>query len=163
MVLKSDEDLYREYRDEKSDSSFQQIYLRHSGPLFRFIYRFTANQQATDDVVQDIFMELLSGKFSGSGPGHLKNWLYTVAKNKGLNWIKGKRNETADELVLENLDAGVDSEAQLIHTDLLEHLGRLESKLPHELLSTWSLRKSGLDNAQIANRTAGAYRQRSFS
>jgi DNA-directed RNA polymerase specialized sigma24 family protein len=38
-----------------SDIEFQAHYQRLSGPLFRFIFRYTNNQEATEEVLHDIF------------------------------------------------------------------------------------------------------------
>jgi RNA polymerase sigma factor (sigma-70 family) len=150
MAYQSDEELYQTYLNEKSEVAFRQLYQRHCGPLNRFVYRFTQSQPVCDELIQDIFTELISGRFTHSEGAQLKSWLYTVARNKSLNWIKKKRKEVSDTSILEFLDDGVDSEAQIIQTNLLERLSAVELTLPKDLLKTWSLRKAGLDNAQIA-------------
>lgn len=146
----SDEELLRAYFKDRNQYAFKLIYNRHSGVLFSFIYRFTLNHQAADEIVQDAFTELLLGKFTESFEGSLKSWLFTVARNKSLNFIKKKSFEVKSDQSLEEKKDGVDLEEKLIHLDLLERLQKSESILPPEILKTWSLRKQGLDNNQIA-------------
>lgn len=146
-----DEELLKIYLKDRNEGAFKVIFDRHSRTLFSFIYRFTVNQQAADEIVQDIFAELLSGKFTESFDGSLKSWLFTVARNKSLNLLKKKTFEMFTGEDFNERKDDQDLEYRIIHSDLLGRLSRSESILPPEILQTWSLRKQGLDNNQIAN------------
>lgn len=126
-------------------------YDRYSGPLLRFIYRFTENREAAEEILQDIFEQLLSGKFHTSS-GSLKAWLFTVAKNKSLNYI-GKSAYKLSERLVEDVHFNEDCiETRLIQSNLLRQLASAEASLPEDLNLTWNLRKEGLDYRQIADR-----------
>lgn len=133
-----------------SKAEFEQIYRRYSGPLFRYIYRFTADSQTAEEILHDIFIEVGEGRCPQAQTEAIKAWLYTVAKNKSLNFLKSKkiRNEKkfflSDEIIPEEITEKIDS--QLLNKEL-----RIaESLLPNDLKSPWQLRKQGFDNVEIA-------------
>jgi RNA polymerase sigma-70 factor (ECF subfamily) len=130
------------------EGCFRAVYDRYSGPLFRFLYRFTGNHEVSEEILQDIFLELLNGRFKFTEEGTLKSWLFTVAKNRGLNLRKKTARNVQTNLhevrSFENL------EEQTIADNLICHLKKAESVLPADLRETWNLRKHGLDNQQIA-------------
>jgi RNA polymerase sigma-70 factor (ECF subfamily) len=134
------------------EASFRSVYLRYSGPLFRFLYRFTANNQASEEILQDIFLELLAGRFKSTEGGTLKAWLFTVAKNRGLNYRK--KMVTRKQLQFNDQISPGDLEEQTIAQNLLKNLKSAEERLPQDLKQTWELRKRGLDYQEISEALA---------
>jgi RNA polymerase sigma factor (sigma-70 family) len=151
MNQKTDEELYTEMLQGAKDLSFRQLYQRHSSPLFRFVYRFTLNRQSAEEILQDIFTQLLSGKFQVNETSNLKSWLYTLAKNKSLNHLKKSSHEKLNETAIGNAVETNDLEANFLDGNLLNKLSHLEKKLPVDLMQTWNLRKQGFDYKQIAD------------
>ncbi|HAZ13165.1 MAG: hypothetical protein A2X86_20785 [Bdellovibrionales bacterium GWA2_49_15] len=94
MDQNSDEDLLRELTQDP-ERGLRLIYQRYAGPLFRFIYRFTVNRESAEELLHDIFIQLLAGKFKNGPDSNLKSWLFTSAKNKCLNHLKKKTCEIA--------------------------------------------------------------------
>ena len=129
---------------------FQAVYDRYSGSLFRFLYRFTGNNQSSEEILHDIFAELIAGKFKSTDTGSLKSWLFTVAKNRGLNHRKKSSKES--QINVDDLASDSSLEEQTIKHGLLLHLARAEDVLPIDLKETWNLRKLGLDYNEIAEK-----------
>jgi RNA polymerase sigma factor (sigma-70 family) len=145
-----DNDLYLQLKnDNKKEAAFRSLYDRYSSPLFRFIYRFTLNQQVAEEILHDIFLQLLNDKYNAS-EGNLKGWLFTVAKNKSLNHAKKSSFEVSQDLAIENAASESDLEQSLITQNLFKNLSLVENNLPEELKQTWNLRKQGLDYQQIS-------------
>lgn len=151
MSEKSDEALYLEMQRSKDPEIFKALYDRHSGPLFRFIYRFTLNRQITEDLLQEIFTQFFSGKYQYDEGGSLKSWLYTVAKNKSLNHLKKMSFEVSGLKNLDSFRSDQNIEESLIEKNLISALQLAEGQLPTEMKETWKLRKAGLDYKQISN------------
>ena len=146
----SDNDLYFQLKiDSKKESAFRILYDRYSSSLFRFIYRFTLNKQVAEEILHDIFIQLLSDKYNAS-EGNLKSWLFAVAKNKSLNHAKKASFETSDDLAIAEATSESDFEQSFINYNLLKNLSLLESNLPSDLRLTWNLKKQGLDYQQIS-------------
>lgn len=147
----TDEDLYLELSKGDRERAFHVLYFRHSGPLFRFLYRFTLNASSAEEILQDIFEELLKSHLKASETLNLKSWLYTLAKNKSLNYLKKSKREINSEMDIENARDNSDLELSTENQNLLVRLKDLEKKLPEELSETWRLRKDGMDYQQIAD------------
>lgn len=145
----SDEDLEHNYLS-KPDQYFKAVYDRYSSSLFRFLFRFTRNNQASEDILHDIFLELINGKFKATDGGTLKAWLFTVAKNRGLNYQKKAVREVKDDLT--HCESNKNIEDETIQQNLLSHLTKLEINLPPDLKETWHLRKAGHDYQVIATK-----------
>jgi len=111
------------------------VYSRFGEPLYRFIYRFTGNREAAEEILQDTFIQLVDGKFVGN-EAEVKNWLYAVARNKSLNHLKRQREPVALEMSVP------DTRLLLLQV--------AETALPDDLKRTWDLRKEGLDYQEIA-------------
>lgn len=144
----SDDDLEQAFAIHPA-GNFQAIYDRYSGPLFRYLSRFTTSPQQSEEILHDIFVELLNSKFQTSESGSLKSWLYTLAKNKAINHRRKSSRETGSENI--EHESNEDLEASLIQANLLIHLRNVEGNLPHDLHQTWQLRKNGLDYNAIAS------------
>ncbi len=145
-----DNDLYIQLRtDSKREAAFRCLYDRYSSSLFRFIYRFTLNRQIAEEILHDIFIQLLNDKYS-QPEGNLKSWLFAVAKNKSLNYARKASFETSEDSAIANATSESDMEQSLITQDLFKTLSLVESRLPADLQQTWSLRKQGLDYRQIS-------------
>lgn len=144
-----DDEILRDLRTDP-EAAFRRLYDRYAGPLLRFLFRFTGSQEAAEELLHDLFIELLKGSFQDRGDG-LKNWLFTVARNKGLNHRRRARREIPSE----DADAGADPsdlEEGTISAQLLRRLAFHEKALPEDLAVTWRLRREGLDYEQIAAR-----------
>lgn len=127
------------------------LYERYASVLLRFLYRFNGNRARSEEILHDIFLEVLNGKAAQLPPGALKTWLFTVAKNKALN---NQRRENHARNVTEMPAAADDAEETRATEKALEKLAASESRLPPELRETWRLRRAGLDYQQIAERLA---------
>lgn len=151
MTFKSDEKLYKEVADRKDEKAFRELYLRHSGPLLRFVYRFTQNLQSAEEILQDIFTQVLDHKFHLNSEANFKSWLYTVAKNKSLNHLKKEIVFSKD---LEDVVGDSNLEKNLIEDETQNQFKKIETLLPQDLSEAWRLRKSGYDYQQIADQLA---------
>ncbi|MES2759571.1 MAG: RNA polymerase sigma factor [Pseudomonadota bacterium] len=77
----ADTDLLRKIRTGDA-SAFEALYLRHQGPLFRFALLRSGSADTAADVVQEVFMGLLTASFSFDPTrGLLQNFLFGVARN----------------------------------------------------------------------------------
>lgn len=137
---------------------FQRIYDRYSSSLFRYLFRFTGDAPTAEEILHDIFVQLLDEKFKETPGGTLKAWLFAVAKNRGLNHLKRASTRAAlsspRDSGLQIIDRRTDLEGHIIAKNLLSQLAHHESNLPQDLKETWELRKQGLDYQEIATALA---------
>jgi RNA polymerase sigma-70 factor (ECF subfamily) len=77
----SDTELLRQLRAGTA-AAFEALYLRHQGPLFRFAVLRSGSTETAADVVQEVFMGILTGSFKFDPlRGLLQNFLFGVARN----------------------------------------------------------------------------------
>jgi RNA polymerase sigma-70 factor (ECF subfamily) len=76
-----DAELLRQLRDGVG-AAFQTLYQRHQGPVYRFALLRTGSSDTAADIVQEVFMGLLTGSFHYDPlRGLLQNFLFGVARN----------------------------------------------------------------------------------
>ena len=145
------------------------IYERYAFSLLRFVFRFTECQETAEEILHDIFLDLLGGKFrlqdSGQSEGQLKAWLFTVAKNKSLNFKKKKSREILNEAAVNEASSKENIEENIVEFQLRQQFNRIEENLPESLKRPWLLRREGKDNQQIAtelNIPVGTVKSRFF-
>jgi RNA polymerase sigma-70 factor (ECF subfamily) len=139
---------------EGLSKSFRRLYDRYSSSLFRFIYRFTDNQAAAEEILHDVFFEFISGKYEGGEPESLKAWLFTLARNKSLNYLKKSHREVSNDGWIEATPADFSLEEESLRKELMERICCATGPLSDDLQRTWNLRREGLDYRQIADRLA---------
>ncbi len=142
MTNLKDQDLYEMLFTSEKEAAFRSLYQRHSGALFRFLYRFTLNPQLAEELLQDIFVELLESRLGKATEINVKAWLFTLAKNKSLNLLKKMSHETKNERAILAAVSSEDAETHVVGEDLLRRLTSLETQLPADLQQTWILRKA---------------------
>jgi RNA polymerase sigma factor (sigma-70 family) len=148
-MFKTDEEILKSWK-KKPEEGFRLLYDRYAGSLLRFVYRFTGNQEQAEEILQDVFTEVLKADFE-SADFNLKGWLFTVAKNKSLNFERKKKREVAsDKSVQEAVDPH-SAEEQISTNQIFDRIHLFQSGLPKDLAQTWDLRKQGLDYKEIAS------------
>ena len=150
MAEQSDLELLQDL-DRNRERAFRALYVRYASVLLRFVYRFCPNQEQAEEIIHDIFLELLKEPRPSFSDGGLKPWLFTVAKNKSLNH---KRKHSREVLSDEGVAMAIDPknlEESIGTEQILKQILSSESALPKDLQETWGLRRQGLDYQQIAD------------
>lgn len=93
----SDERLFEQYRAGDLDA-FRQLVERYRNDLARFLYRLTGSAHAAEDVFQDTFLQVHNSAASFDTSRRFKPWLFTIAANKGRDYLRKKGRRPASEL-----------------------------------------------------------------
>ena len=59
--------------------------------LWYYVFRLTSNSQATWDITQQCWLEIIKGLKKLNDPACFKAWAYRIATNKSSDWLKNKR------------------------------------------------------------------------
>lgn len=133
----TDIELLRQLR-AGTGAAFQALYRRHQGPLYRFALLRCGSQDTAADVVQEVFLGLLSGSF-GYDPlrGQLQNFLFGVARNVVMKLEQPHRRTDSLSCAEDEdgeLDLGADDGAEplrrLLGNEQAEQVRRALAKLP---------------------------------
>lgn len=73
--------------------SFEQIYERHADAVFRFAVRLVGRRDIAEDITSEAFLELVQHRDSVDVE-RLPGWLYTVARNRAMDYWRRRTLET---------------------------------------------------------------------
>ena len=124
--------------------AFAALVDRYMSLVYKFTYRYTGNADATNDIVQDVFIKVWKNikKFD---PGkNFKTWLLTIAKNTALDAVKKKK-----AILFSSIEEG-DADLDAFLAPYVE-----SADLPDELLQK-KLVKADLD--RVLQKLAPTYR-----
>ncbi len=86
---KSDFDLIREF-NEGNATAFELLILRHKDNVKNLIYLTLGNTDYIDDIMQDVFIQVLKGLKSFRYESKFSTWLYKITVNKCKDHLKKK-------------------------------------------------------------------------
>src|SRR5688572_25592731 len=72
-------------------AAFREIYERHSRLLLAYVYNGLHQKEASEEVVQDVFLWLWSKRESTNINSSLKNYLFSAARNMMLNLFRSSK------------------------------------------------------------------------
>ncbi len=85
--------------------SFEQLYDRFSGVLFSTAYRVLNNQEAAEDVLQDVFIQIWEkAPLYDSTRGKPMTWAVTLTRNKAIDRLRStqRRSRLQDDVQRES-------------------------------------------------------------
>jgi RNA polymerase sigma factor (sigma-70 family) len=142
------------------ESAFEELVRRYMKPIFNFAYRMIGNYAEADDITQDVFLQVYRSLPSARLDLPFRPWLYVIARNKCLDWLKRKRAldfsaltdpETTESPIDNVADPEPLPDAVLEYADLQRILREAIVRLPERYRTVVSLRYAGdLSFAEIA-------------
>ena len=85
--------------------SFEQLYDRFAGVLFSTAYRVLNNQEAAEDVLQDVFVQIWDkAPLYDPARGKPMTWAVTLTRNKAIDRLRSaqRRHRLSDEIERES-------------------------------------------------------------
>lgn len=79
-TVTTDEELMRCWQ-QGNRSALDEIVLRYHTPVYRYLFRATAQHYLAEDLTQDCFVRLVHSGHQYEYPRPLRPWLYTIATN----------------------------------------------------------------------------------
>jgi RNA polymerase sigma factor (sigma-70 family) len=130
-------DLVRRAR-EGDLSAYDDLVRRYQERIYATVYHMTANHEDANDLAQDAFIKAFSALKSFKGGSSFYTWLYRIAVNKTINFLKQRKNKY--HLSLNDLDFNAENDPDLVA--LISHktpqsdagLSELQKKLNEALL-----------------------------
>jgi RNA polymerase sigma factor (sigma-70 family) len=96
--------------------AFDALIYRHGKKLYAMVYNMTSHHEDTNDLLQDIFAKAFQSIEKFRGQSSFYTWVYTIAMNMTLNFLK-KKNRRAG-LSLNELDHAVLTDPALIDSSI---------------------------------------------
>ncbi|MFD2036679.1 RNA polymerase sigma factor [Belliella marina] len=133
-----------------NQEAYRQIFDIYYESLCRFSYTYLHDESNAEDIVQDTFIVLWKNRGKIISPLALKSFLYTITKNKCLNFLKNKRNNTL-EINDSHLDLDTDFEDKVLEEEVYRKLEMALSNLPPQSKKIIDLYLQGFKNQEIAD------------
>ena len=74
---------------------FNEIVKDYSERVYWHVRRFVNNHEDADDLVQEIFLKIWTARPSFRGEAQLCTWIWRIATNETLNWIRREKVRAA--------------------------------------------------------------------
>ena len=92
-----DQDLAERFRDGDR-AAFDALVRRHQKGMWRLIRRYVKSDADAADVTQLAFVRAFRGLAAFRGTATVRSWLYRIAINCALSWLRDHRREEASEI-----------------------------------------------------------------
>ena len=150
-------------RARKGDlGAYDQLVQRYQERVYATIYHMTSNHEDANDLAQEAFIKGFQALKSFKGGSSFYTWVYRIAVNKTINFLKQRKNRT--QMSLNDLDFNAEHDPDLVAlisdktprreaglAELQEKLNEAMQKLsePHRLVVTLH-DVQGLSHEEIA-------------
>jgi RNA polymerase sigma-70 factor (ECF subfamily) len=104
-------DLVRRAR-EGDLPAYDDLVKRYQERIYATVYHMTANHEDANDLAQDAFIKAFSALKSFKGGSSFYTWLYRIAVNKTINFLKQRKNKY--HLSLNDLDFNAENDPDLV-------------------------------------------------
>lgn len=129
---------FKKYSDEQLISSlqggeikaFDELYRRYSGRTLMFAKSYLVNKFEAEGVVQEVFIQIWTGREKLKKELNFSSFLFTCLKNRIYNKIRDQKNQVKLE---ESHLASLVEESCLVEKDFLEEQGQIAFQLLKQL------------------------------
>src|ERR1700676_3181318 len=79
---------------QRESGALETLYDRYARPVFSLVLRISQQPASAEEIVQDVFMQLWRNAAQYQiSRGPLEPWLYTMARNRALDFLRLKREK----------------------------------------------------------------------
>jgi RNA polymerase sigma-70 factor, ECF subfamily len=79
-------------------AAFAELVGKYQQPLFNFIHRILRDEAETEDVAQNVFLQVYKSRARYERTAKFSTWLFTIARNLCLNEIRRRSRHPAESL-----------------------------------------------------------------
>jgi RNA polymerase sigma-70 factor (ECF subfamily) len=138
--------------------TFEEVYKRFRGPVWRLARRMTDGEEEALDATQEIFLRVWKGLAGFRGESKLSTWVFQIAWNylQGYRRKMGRQHhllepETERTMALA-VERSPDQERRVVASNLLERVEEALGRLPeHHRVILWLRDGEDLSYAEIAH------------
>lgn len=93
--------------------AFDELYQRYESGLYDYILSLVQEPAVAEDLLQEVFFSVWNGAHRFRGLSQVKTWLFHIAHNQAVSWLRTCRKAAALE-ELDEVDLQEDPEAQVM-------------------------------------------------
>jgi RNA polymerase sigma-70 factor (ECF subfamily) len=115
--------------------AYDELVRRYQERIYSTVYHMTANHEDANDLAQEAFIKAFQALKSFKGGSSFYTWVYRIAVNKTINFLKQRKNKA--HMSLDDLDFNAEHDPDLVAL-ISEKTPRREINLAelHEKLNT---------------------------
>ncbi len=100
-------------RAQKGDlAAYDELVRRYQQRIYATVYHMTSNHEDANDLAQEAFIKAYQALKTFKGGSSFYTWVYRIAVNKTLNFLKQRKNRTA--MSLNDLDFSAENDPDLV-------------------------------------------------
>ncbi|MBU0678763.1 MAG: sigma-70 family RNA polymerase sigma factor [Verrucomicrobia bacterium] len=176
LAEEDDSVLIERSRNEDLDA-YDELMRRYHSRIYGLIYNMTSNKEDAEDLLQEVFVKAYSALDRFQGKSSFYTWLYRIAVNRTINFLKKRRKRTA--LSLDDVDMAIERDPAYVELSSREtplrgtSLSELQEKLNNALQTLSEKHRTVVvlhdiqgvphdEIAEIVGASAGTVRSRLF-
>jgi RNA polymerase sigma-70 factor (ECF subfamily) len=127
---------------ENLEQVFNQIVKDYSERLYWHVRRMVGTHEDADDLLQDIFLKIWTALPSFRGEAQLYTWVWRIATNETLNWLRRERVRAAlrFQSVDEEMERRILADPYFNGTDAQRELFKALARLPEKQRQVFVMR-----------------------
>jgi RNA polymerase sigma-70 factor, ECF subfamily len=160
LLTASDEQVLERARSYDAQA-LAEIYDRHAGPIYGYLYRLLGDAAQAEDLTGEVFLKLLQSLGTNRGPrDRIDGWLYRVAHNLAMDQFRRQKKAPAvpldEELVAEGHQPSEVVEQRLARQQLRAGIRRLTSDQQRVILLRFAEDRPLAEVARLMGKSEGA-------
>jgi RNA polymerase sigma-70 factor, ECF subfamily len=142
--------------------SLNWLVQKYRAPMIHYLYGIVHDESAAEDLAQDVFLRVFRNRRDYEPRAQFKSWLYRIARNVALNWIRDHGPEihaapmdrsTPDAPPREYADHRPNVEQWLLHQVKIERIRRAVGELPERQRAVVQMHRfEEMEHRQIASK-----------
>lgn len=92
--------------DNELEIDINTLVEQYSEKIYRLAYRFVNNEADAEDILQETFIKVLKNIDTFKGDSEIFTWIYRIATNEALMFLRKKKTNKADLLIEQISDDG---------------------------------------------------------
>ena len=92
--------------------AYDDLVRRYQERIYATVYHMTSNHEDANDIAQETFIKAYSALKSFKGDSSFYTWIYRIAVNKTINFLKQRKNKVS--LSLNDLDFNIENDPELV-------------------------------------------------
>src|SRR5882724_3485460 len=93
-------------------SAYDELVCRYQERIYATIYHMTSNHEDANDLAQEAFIKAFHALKSFKGGSSFYTWVYRIAVNKTINFLKQRKNKL--QMSLDDLDFNAEHDPDLV-------------------------------------------------
>ena len=144
-------------------SAFEELYIRHKGPVYRYMLKLCQNEAVAEELFQEVWMKLINTRENYVVSAKFTTWLYRLAHNHFIDHYRKQNirlvvDRIADCEAVNAVQTDDDPEQQIQIEQAIDQFNQTLDALPQEQREVFLLKEeAGMNLQEIAEATGINY------